>query len=137
MQIRFPKALSDIAKCGLQCDFNRCLGDHRQVTRDFLQRSIAYEIVDADSQLFALAEAAKGAQHAGVVDLSVYFLSQLLNQFIADWAGPKRAADDVEQFGIGRQQIAEELRDAEDAQENFETAATMFEESRKLIAGDG
>ena len=83
--VRLAEALADVAQGRRQRDLQGGVGDARDVARDLLQRPIADDVVGADAQDLPLAEAAKGAQHRGVLEGGIDLGLQLVLQSPSGW----------------------------------------------------
>ena len=114
-------------------DFQGGVGDVGDVAGDLLQGAVADDVVGADAQELPLAVAAEGAQHGRVLEGAVHLSLELRLHLGGAGAAPQRHAQHVEVVGIGPEQIAERLADAEQLQQDFQGAGAVLQQERQLL----
>ena len=126
-------ALADVAQGGGQGDLQGHVGGARDVAGDLFERPVADDVVGADAEELPLAEAAKDAQDGRVLVGGVHLGLELGLHLGRAGAAPQRHAQHVEVVGVGGEQVAERLADAEQLQQDFQGAGAVFEQQRQQL----
>ena len=107
------------------------------VARDFLQGPVADDVVGADAEQLPPAEAAEDAEDGRVLAGGIHIGLELGLHLGGAGAAAQRHAQHVEAGGVGREQVAERLADAEQLQEDLQGAAAVIEQQRQPVGAAG
>ena len=125
---RGPVPLGGRVVGGLPGDRDGRVGRSRQVCGDLFQRPVADHVVDADPQQVPPAEPAEGPEHAGVLGRGGHVGPQACNQLVRGRRNPQRGGRGFQEVRVGGQDVAEELRRAEQLEDDAELLAVVREE---------
>ncbi len=111
--VGLAEAIADGAQGGGQCDFQRHIGGARDVTSDFFKGPVADHVVGANAQQLPLAKTAEDAQDRRVLEGGIHLGLKRGLHLSRAGAAAQRHAQHVEIIGVGAEQVAERLTDAE------------------------